>query len=77
MSTTEIEKQHLEAHVELCQERYQQLDKRLSVIEDKVERVHNDILAGNKAMIKVFIGAAATIIVGFLSTVVVILDKLG
>lgn len=76
MSATEIEKQHLEAHVELCQERYQQLDKRLSVIEDKVERIHNDILTGNKAMIKVFIGAAATIIVGFLSTVVVILDKL-
>jgi tetrahydromethanopterin S-methyltransferase subunit G len=76
LSATEIEKQHLEAHVELCQERYQQLDKRLSVIEDKVERIHNDILTGNKAMIKVFIGAAATIIVGFLSTVVVILDKL-
>lgn len=76
MGATDIEKESLEAHVELCQERYQQLDKRLSTIEDKVERVHTDILAGNKAMIKVFIGAAATIIVGFLSTVVVILEKL-
>jgi len=76
MSATDIEKQHLEAHVELCQERYQQLEHRLSIIEKKVESVHNDILTGNKAMIKVFIGAAATIIVGFLSTVVVIIEKI-
>jgi len=61
----------------MCHLRYEQLDNRLHIIEEKVEKVHNDILAGNKAMIKVFIGAAATIIVGFLSTVVVILEKIG
>jgi len=75
-SVTNIEKESLEAHVELCQNRYENLDRRLNIIEEKVERVHNDILQGNKAMIKVFIGAAATVIVGFLSTVAVILEKI-
>lgn len=72
-----FEKNSLEGHVELCQQRYEQLDLRLTNIEKKVESVHNDILQGNKAMIKVFIGAAATIIVGFLSTVVVVIEKIG
>jgi len=76
MSATNIEKESLEAHVELCQQRYENLDRRLNKIESKVERVHQDIVDGNKAMIKVFIGAAATVIVGFLSTVAVILEKL-
>jgi len=76
MSATNIEKESLEAHVELCQQRYENLDRRLNNIESKVERVHQDIVDGNKAMIKVFIGAAATVIVGFLSTVAVILEKL-
>lgn len=76
MSATNIEKESLEAHVELCQQRYENLDSRLNKIEEKVESVHRDILEGNKAMIKVFIGAAATVIVGFLSTVAVVLEKL-
>lgn len=76
MSATNIEKESLEAHVELCQQRYDNLDRRLNKIEEKVENVHQDIIDGNKAMIKVFIGAAATVIVGFLSTVAVILEKL-
>tara|TARA_B100002019_G_scaffold274420_1_gene271344 strand:- start:1102 stop:1332 length:231 start_codon:yes stop_codon:yes gene_type:complete len=74
---SDVEKNNLDTHVEMCHLRYEQLDHRLNIIEEKVEKVHNDILAGNKAMIKVFIGAAATIIVGFLSTVVVILEKIG
>ena len=33
MSTTELEKQNLEAHVDLCSERYKGLHDRLSAIE--------------------------------------------
>ena len=32
MSTTELEKQNLEAHVDLCSERYKGLHDRLSVL---------------------------------------------
>lgn len=44
--TTEIEKKSLEAHVELCAERYRSLDERLDNLGekiDKVEQVTNDI----------------------------------
>jgi len=36
---SEIEKKSLEAHVELCAERYRSLDERLDNLANKVERV--------------------------------------
>ena len=42
-------------------------------IEEKVEHIHNDIVHGNKSMMKVMIGAAGTVVAGLLSTIVVIL----
>jgi hypothetical protein len=43
LEATEIEKKSLEAHVELCAERYNALETKLCVLEDK--------LSGLKAMI--------------------------
>lgn len=43
---TEIEKKSLEAHVELCAERYNSLDQRIDAINEKIEKVEqctNDI----------------------------------
>lgn len=68
-----IEKENLEAHVDLCQLRYEALEGRLTKIEKKVEDIHNDITHGNKSMIKVLVGATGTIVAGLLSTIVVIL----
>lgn len=68
-----IEKENLEAHVDLCQLRYEALENRLTKIEHKVEDIHNDITHGNKSMIKVLVGATGTIVAGLLSTIVVIL----
>lgn len=70
---TKLEKENLEAHVDLCEQRYNNLELRLSKIEAKVEHVHADITHGNKSMVKVIIGATGTIIAGLLSTVVVVL----
>ena len=39
MSSTEIEKQSLEAHVELCAERYKNLDNKLNTLENRMERL--------------------------------------
>lgn len=75
MATTSIEKENLEAHVELCAERYKQLELRLDTIETKVESLSGKIEASNSSMSKVIIGATATIIAGLLSTVVTILMK--
>lgn len=70
---TNLEKENLEAHVDLCQQRYEQLESRLTAIEDKVENIHHDVLHGNKSMIRVIITAFGTIVAGLLSTIVVIL----
>ena len=75
MSTTDLEKQNLEAHVDLCEQRYKNLETRLSKIEEKVESIHEDIHSGNKSMVKVIIGATGTIVAGLLSTIVVLLLK--
>lgn len=73
--TTEIEKQNLEAHVELCAERYEQLYTRLENIEEKVGKLAVKIEESQSSMSKVIIGATATIVAGLLSTVVTILLK--
>ena len=74
--TTTLEKQSLEVHVDLCAIRYENLDKRLTKVEEKIENVHKDIKEGNSSLIKVIIGAAGTITAGLLSTIVVILLKI-
>ncbi len=74
--TTDLEKQSLEAHVDLCAIRYQNLDNRMDKIEKKVEAIHEDITEGQKSMTKVLIGSAGTIVAGLLSTIVVLLMSL-
>ena len=70
-----IEQKNLEAHVELCHQRYESLEKRLGAIEQKVDQNQQAIKHGNKSMIKVIIGATGTIVAGLLSTIVVLLLK--
>lgn len=41
--TTEIEKKSLEAHVELCAERYSSLDQRLDNLGEKISKVEQSI----------------------------------
>jgi hypothetical protein len=73
MPTTDLEKESLEAHVDLCALRYQQLDTRLTNVESKIDVIHSDIKEGQQSMTKVLIGTAGTIVAGLLSTIVVIL----
>ena len=70
---TDLERENLEAHVDLCEQRYKSLEGRLGKIEEKVEHIHSDIQNGNKSMIKVIVGASGTIVAGLLSTIIVIL----
>jgi len=72
-ATTELEKQSLEAHVDLCALRYTNLDNRLSAVENTLKDIHNDIKTGQQSMTKVLIGTAGTVIAGLLSTLVVII----
>ena len=76
MATTDIEKENLEAHVELCAERYKQLDSRLGTIETKVGNLQKTLEESHMSTVKVLIGTAGTIIVGVLSLIGVILTKM-
>ena len=74
--TTELEKQNLEAHVDLCSERYKGLHDRLSAIEVRLGKMNEDMLAGQKSSKTTIIMTAGTVVAGLLSTVVVILMKM-
>jgi uncharacterized protein YhaN len=76
MSTTELEKQNLEAHVDLCSERYKGLHDRLSAIEIRLQKMNEDQQVSHKSSQKTIIATAGTVVAGLLSTVVVILMKM-
>ncbi len=76
MSTTELEKQNLEAHVDLCSERYKGLHDRLSAIEVRLGKMNEEMTQGHKSQTKTIIATAGTVVAGLLSTVVVILMKM-
>ena len=74
--TTELEKQNLEAHVDLCSERYKGLHDRLSAIELRLGKMNEDMLVGQKSSKTTIIMTAGTVIAGLLSTMVVLLIKM-
>jgi type I site-specific restriction endonuclease len=71
----DIEKENLEAHVDLCAQRYESLDQRLTKIEGKFGDLQKLIEAGQNSMIKVVIGTAGTVVTGVLSVLFVLLTK--
>ena len=73
---TELEKTNLEAHVDLCTERYNRLHDRLSAIEVRLGKINDDMKIGHKSNSRTVIAAAGTVIAGLLSTMVVLLIKL-
>lgn len=83
--TTDIEKKSLEAHVELCAERYRFLEEKLVAVDSKIEDINNairDIKTGITGITEkhnrqiVSFGAALTIsllgIIGYLLTTYVL-----
>ena len=75
-TTTDIEKENLEAHVELCAERYKQLETRLTNVEGKIGTLQETIEKSSLNTIKILIGTAGTIIVAVLSLIGVIVTKI-
>lgn len=72
-TTTELERTSLEAHVDLCAIRYDNLDKRLSKVEEKLEELADTMKNANTALIKVVVGAAGSVVASLLSVIVVVL----
>ena len=83
MQQSRLERENLEAHVDLCAERYKVLEEKLDRIHEKFERIEEMMLklnehkvADSKSNNKVLIGAAGTVIAGLLSTIVLLLLNL-
>jgi SMC interacting uncharacterized protein involved in chromosome segregation len=76
LPSTQLEKESLEAHVDLCAIRYAALDQRLTKVENKLDGIAEDMKAGQNSLAKVIIGSAGTIVAGLLSTVIVLLMNL-
>lgn len=71
----DIERTNLEAHVDLCAQRYQNLDDRLTSIEGKFADLKKLIENGHTSMTKVIIGTAGTMLTGIISLIIVLLNK--
>jgi hypothetical protein len=70
--TTNLERESLEAHVDLCSIRYDSLDKRLTVIEAKVDEIHQIIDDFKSEIVKIAFKSAIGIVSALCVTVWVI-----
>lgn len=73
--TTNLERESLEAHVDLCSMRYKQLDLRLSVLETKMDKLNEDIVKGQRSLSTVIITSSGTVVAGILGLITTILLK--
>jgi len=71
-----IEHTNLEAHVELCTQRFMRINERLDNIESKLDEINRCMSRNNGSTMKTVIYSAGTIIAGLLSTIVVLLMKM-
>jgi len=75
MEPTRLEKQNLEAHVDLCAERYSNLEQRLATIELKVDGVSASVEENKHSLSTVIIGAAGTMVTAIIGLILAIIFK--
>lgn len=69
ISTTENEKESLEAHVDLCALRYQGLDHRLIILEGKLDKIEEKLDNFQKEITWMLIKSGATTILLLLAAI--------
>ena len=67
-----LEKTNLEAHVDLCQQRYMNLDNRLLKVESKLEKIDSD-LSDIKVMLKASQAKQTHILLGISGAIITVL----
>jgi hypothetical protein len=77
---TNHEKQSLEAHVDLCAIRYEQLDSRLNKVENELQELRKEVQESGRNLKNTIITTSGTIIVailGLIGTIVMLFaDKI-
>lgn len=76
MSSTDIEKKSLEAHVELCAERYGQLDSRLENLETRMGNIETHVVEIKEAIAESSLGQSKQLITIGTSIIGVLLTAL-
>ena len=75
IATVDQESQDLDLHVQLCAQRYKDLDSRLTSLEVKTDQILAEIRQNKTEMTKIMIGTAGTVIASVLALVVTVLIK--
>ena len=86
MATTDIEKKSLEAHVELCAERYSALETKLNNLDDRMDKIEGHIIdikdslgrvgnEGNKTLITIGTAIFVALLTAVLGVVVHLATK--
>jgi hypothetical protein len=75
INTVEAERTNLELHVDLCAMRYNTLADRLKIVEQKVDRLSEELANNKKSLATVIITAAATIVTSLVGVIATILMK--
>lgn len=68
-----LERESLEAHVDLCEMRYKTLEARIEGVENKLDLLTQKIDDAQRSTTKVVIGAVATIVASCASVIIAIL----
>lgn len=71
----EAEKTELTTHVEVSGQRYSFLERRLDVVEGKVDQIIDEIIESQKSLKSTIITTGGSIVVGVISLVIVMLMK--
>lgn len=75
ITTVTQEREDLGLHVDLCAQRYLLLEKRLEVVEVKVDRLIETITKNNKQTTTMIITSVSTILAGIAGLITTILMK--
>jgi hypothetical protein len=77
MSIDTIKSEHtnLELHVELCAQRYSELDTRLCSLEVKTDAILSEIRQNKTEIVKIVVGTAGSVIIAMLGLITTILMK--
>lgn len=75
IETVDAERTDLALHIDLCAQRYSELDRRLTSVEGKLDNLSKKFDDSNKELIKAFIATAGTILVAIVGLAGIILTK--
>mgnify|MGYP000010417823 CR=1 FL=1 len=76
IKTIDAESESLGTHVELCAQRYQELDTRLNKVETKIDEVAKTVVNLKSEITKTLIATAGTIVVAIIGSASVIISHI-